>query len=93
MMMMATITGMSNLYGTYDDDRKSAEPGQFNEPFDIAIRGNKLLYVSEKGGRRIQILRLPDDLSASDPEVLQIIPSPGGVELAGLCRTVIVLCA
>ena len=69
---------------TYDDDRKSAAPGQFNEPYDVAVR-NKLLYVSEKGGRRIQILRLPDDLSAADPEVLQIIPSPGGVELAGLC--------
>ena len=70
--------------GSYDDDRKSAAPGQFNEPYDVAIR-NKLLYVSEKGGRRIQILRLPDDLSAADPEILQIIPSPGGVELAGLC--------
>ena len=68
----------------YDDDRKSAEPGQFNEPFAVAVQ-NKLLYVSEKGGRRIQVLRLPDDLSAADPEVLQIIPSPGGVELAGLC--------
>ena len=71
-------------HGTYDDDRKSAAPRQFNEPYDVAVR-NKLLYVSEKGGRRIQILRLPDDLSAADPEVLQIIPSPGGVELAGLC--------
>ncbi len=68
----------------YDDDRKSAEPGQFHEPYDVAVR-NKLLYVSERGGRRIQILRLPDDLSAADPEVLQIIPSPGGVELAGIC--------
>jgi hypothetical protein len=69
---------------TYDDDRKSAEPGHFYEPFDVAVR-NRLLYVSEKGGRRIQVLRLPDDLSASDPEFIQIIPSPGGVELAGLC--------
>ena len=69
---------------TYDDDRKSAAPGQFNEPYDIVAR-NKLLYVSERGGRRIQILRLPDDLGAADPEVLQIIPSPGGVELAGIC--------
>ena len=70
--------------GPYDDDRKSTEPGQFNEPFGLAIR-NKMLYVSEKGGRRIQILRLPDLLSGADPEVVQIIPSPGGVELAGLC--------
>ena len=69
---------------TYDDDRKSAAPGEFNEPYDVVAR-NKLLYVSERGGRRIQILRLPDDLGAADPEVLQIIPSPGGVELAGLC--------
>ena len=70
--------------GTYDDDRKSAAPGQFNEPYDVAIR-NKLLYVAEKGGRRIQVLRLPDDISGADPELIQIIPSPGGVELAGLC--------
>ena len=64
--------------GPYDDDRKSTEPGQFNEPFGLAIR-NKMLYISEKGGRRIQILRLPDLLSGADPEVVQIIPSPGGV--------------
>ena len=70
--------------GPYFDDRKSAKPGYFWEPYDVAVR-NKLLYVSEKGGRRIQVLRLPDDLSAADPEVLQIMPSPGGVELAGLC--------
>ncbi len=69
---------------TYDDDRKSAAPGQFHEPYDVVAR-NKLLYVSERGGRRIQILRLSDDLSSADPEILQIIPSPGGVELAGLC--------
>ena len=68
----------------YDDDRKSAEPGQFNEPFAVVVR-NKLLYVSEKGGCRIQVLRLPDDISGGDPDALQIIPSPGGVELAGLC--------
>ena len=68
----------------YDDERKSAASGQFHEPYDVAVR-DKLLYVSEKGGRRIQILRLPDDLSSADPEVLQVIPSPGGVELAGLC--------
>ena len=70
--------------GTYDDDRKSAAPGQFNEPYDVAVR-KKFLYVSERGGRRIQILRLPDNLSSANPEVVQIIPSPGGVELAGLC--------
>ena len=69
--------------GTYDDVRKSAAPGQFNEPYDVVVR-NKLLYVSEIGGRRIQILRLPDDIRGADPtEVLQIIPSPGG--LAGIC--------
>jgi len=70
--------------GPYDDVRKSIAPGYFYEPFDVAVR-NRLLYVSEKGGRRIQVLRLPDDLSAADPEVLQMIPSPGGVQLAGLC--------
>jgi len=70
--------------GTYEDDRKSAEPGHFNEPWGLVVR-DKMLYVSEQRGRRIQIMRLPDDLSAADPEILQIIPSPGGVQLSGLC--------
>ena len=33
-------------YSTYDDDRKSTEPGEFTEPFGIAIRG-QTLYVSD----------------------------------------------
>ena len=52
-------------------------------PIGIAVRGKKL-YVSEEGGRRIQILGLPDDDSA-EPEILQVIPSPDGEPLGGLC--------
>ena len=49
----------------------------------VAVRG-KTMYVSEAGGRQIQVLRLPDDDSA-EPEILQVIPSPDGEELGGLC--------
>ena len=55
----------------------------FNRPFGIAVRGKKL-YVSEEEGRRIQILGLPDD-DSSEPEILQVIPSPDGEPLGGLC--------
>ena len=58
-------------------------PYLFDGPFGIAVRGKKL-YVSEEGGRRIQILSLPDDDSA-EPEILQVIPSPDGEPLGGLC--------
>ena len=70
----------------YDDERRGTGPGEFDEPYGVAIRGNKL-FVSETGGRRIQLLRLPDDLAdTSKPvEALQIIPSPDGRELSGLC--------
>lgn len=53
----------------------------FNAPFGIAICG-KTMYVSESYGR-ILIMRLPDD--CSEPEVLQVIPSPDGRQLGGLC--------
>ena len=54
----------------------------FDAPFGIAIRG-KMMYVSEAGGCRIQVLRLPDE--SSEPTVLQVIPSPDGQHLGGLC--------
>lgn len=74
---------------TYDDDRKSTEPGEFTEPCGIAIRG-QTLYVSDSGSvrrsrslstnlSRVQILRLPDDLSGPEGlEVLQILTWPPG---------------
>ena len=59
------------------------QPLSFNEPFGVAIRG-KTMYISEVAGRRIQVLRLPDD-DYSEPEILQVIPSPDDEELGGLC--------
>ena len=55
----------------------------FDSPFGVAIRG-KTMYVSEAGGCQIQVLRLPDD-DSSEPTVLQVIPSPDGQDLGGLC--------
>ena len=49
----------------------------------VAVRG-KTMYVSEAGGRQIQVLRIPDD-DSSEPTVLQVIPSPDGEGLGGLC--------
>ncbi len=54
---------------------------RFDRPGGISVRG-KTMYVSER--RQIQVLRLPDDDSA-EPEILQVIPSPDGEELGGLC--------
>ena len=70
----------------YEDERRGTGLGEFDEPSGVAVRGNTL-FVSESGGRRIQLLRLPDDLAdTSKPvEALQIIPSPDGRELSGLC--------
>ena len=64
----------------------------FRKPWGIAVSG-RMLYVSEQGNSsedvagRIWILRLPDDVSSSssDPIVVQVIPSPDGKELGGLC--------
>ena len=61
----------------------SLGPYPFDGPIGIAVRGKKL-YVSEEEGRRIQILGLPDD-DSSEPEILQVIPSPDGEPLGGLC--------
>ena len=61
----------------------------FRKPWGVAVRG-KMLYVSEQGDSsedvagRIWILRLANDAS-SDATVLQVIPSPDGAELGGLC--------
>jgi len=61
----------------------------FRMPWGVAV-SSKMLYVSEQGDAtedvpgRIWILRLPDDVS-SDPTVVQVIPSPDGEELGGLC--------
>ena len=79
----------SEQYGSdaaYEDERKGTGPGEFIEPVGVAVRGN-MLYVSELVGRRIQVMRLPDDILdlSSEPQVLQIIPAPGGHELGGIC--------
>ena len=61
----------------------------FRKPWGVAVSG-KMLYVAEQGDAtenvagRILILRLPDDVS-SDATVVQVIPSPDGAELGGLC--------
>uniref|UniRef100_A0A7S4EBS1 F-box domain-containing protein n=1 Tax=Pelagomonas calceolata TaxID=35677 RepID=A0A7S4EBS1_9STRA len=68
----------------YYDLRKGDGPGEFNLPLGVAVRDGKL-YVSELEGRRIQVFRLPDDMHGSDLELLQIIPSPDGWPLSGLC--------
>ena len=54
---------------------------RFDRPGGISVRG-KTMYVSER--HQIQVIRLPDDDSA-EPEILQVIPSPDGEELGGLC--------
>ena len=69
----------------YIDDRRGTGPCEFNEPYSVVVR-DRFLYVSERGGRRIQVIRLPDDLAASEPEVVQIIDSPNGNKLSGICH-------
>ena len=67
----------------YEDARRSDLPCEFNEPVGVAFRNGRL-YVSEAVGRRIQILRFANDFHGP-VECLQIIPSPYGTPLAGLC--------
>lgn len=62
----------------YDDERKGDGPGEFDQPYGVAVSG-KMLYVSESVGRRIQVMRLPVDTRSSEPELLQIIPAPRGL--------------
>ena len=64
-------------YGYYDP-RVGAGPGEFNEPWGIAV-GKRRLYVSESAGKRIQVLSLPDG------EPMHIVRSPDGLDLTGLC--------
>jgi len=94
---MLYVTGLeTNAIHTYNWRQGSTEgiirlggDLTFSKPFGVAISG-KMLYVSEQGdvreevAGRIWILRLPDDVS-SDPTVVQVIPSPDGEELGGLC--------
>ena len=65
------------------DARRSDLPCEFNEPVGVAFRDGRL-YVSEASGRRIQILRFANGFHGP-VECLQIIPSPYGTPLAGLC--------
>jgi len=67
----------------YEDPRRSDLPCEFNEPAGVAFRDGRL-YVSESGGRRIQILRFASGIQGA-VECLQIIPSPNGLQLSGLC--------
>jgi len=59
----------------------------FRKPWGVAVSG-KMLYVSEQGDEyvpgRIWILRLPND-ATSDATVVQVMSSPDGGELGGLC--------
>ena len=67
----------------YEDARRSDLPCEFNEPIGVAFQDGRL-YVSEWGGRRIQILRFASGIHGP-VECLQIIPSPYGMPLSGLC--------
>ena len=67
----------------YEDARRSDLPCEFNEPIGVAFQDGRL-YVSEWGNRRIQILRFVDGIHGA-VECLQIIQSPYGMPLAGLC--------
>ena len=67
----------------YEDARRSDLPCEFNEPIGVAFQDGRL-YVSEWGNRRIQIIRLVDGIHGA-VECLQIIQSPYGMPLAGLC--------
>ena len=58
-------------------------PCEFDEPAGVAFRDGRL-YVSEWDGQRIQILRFANGIHGA-VECLQIIQSPNGLELAGLC--------
>ena len=58
-------------------------PCEFDEPAGVAFRDGRL-YVSESSGQRIQILRFANGIHGA-VECLQIIQSPNGLELAGLC--------
>ena len=66
-----------------EDARRSDLPCEFDQPVGVAFQDGRL-YVSEWGNRRIQIIRLVDGIHGA-VECLQIIQSPYGMPLAGLC--------
>ena len=70
-------------YHAYEDPRRSDLPCEFNEPAGVAFRDGRL-YVSESGGQRIQVLRFASGIQGA-VECLQIILSPNGLQLSGLC--------
>ena len=67
----------------FEDPRRSDLPCEFNEPVGVAFRDGRL-YVSESSGQRIQVLRFASGIQGA-VECLQIIPSPNGLQLYGLC--------
>ncbi|XP_035663916.1 E3 ubiquitin-protein ligase TRIM71-like [Branchiostoma floridae] len=57
--------------------RKGSQPGQFDSPIDVAVRGDRL-YVADFGNCRVQVF----DLSGSAPKFCSSFPttaSPGGL--------------
>ena len=67
----------------YEDARRSDLPCEFDQPVGVAFQDGRL-YVSEWGNRRIQIIRFVDGIHGA-VECLQIIQSPNGKHLYGLC--------
>ena len=68
----------ADIWATFDgDERIGSAPGEFDEPCGVAI-GHGRLYVSERHGRRIQVLTL-------EGEPLHVVASPDGRPLGGLC--------
>ena len=68
----------ADIWATFDgDERIGSAPGEFDEPCGVAI-GHGRLYVSERHGRRIQVLTL-------EGEPLHVVASPDGEPLGGLC--------
>ena len=71
------------LVRTIGGTAESDLPCEFTMPSGVAFQGGRL-YVSEARGRRIQILRFVDGIHGA-VECLQIIQSPIGKHLYGLC--------
>ena len=71
------------LVRTIGGTAESDLPCEFTMPSGVAFQGG-CLYVSEAKGRRIQILRFVDGIHGA-VECLQIIQSPNGKHLYGLC--------
>jgi hypothetical protein len=71
------------LVRTIGGTAESDLPCEFTMPSGVAFQGGRL-YVSEAKGRRIQILRFVDGIHGA-VECLQIIQSPNGKHLYGLC--------